>query len=125
MLERLRPAEARCRSARGPFGASLIAFASTPHLVLVIVFLALAGAARNTGMITNQTLIQATCEPTHRGRVLAMYFMVMGLMPLGTIRAAAIADAWGVSLSITLQGGMMIGLYGLLWFPKPRIKDMG
>ena len=106
-------------------GLSLIAFANTPHLLLVIAFLALAGAARNAIMVTNQTLIQNASGAAFRGRVQAMYFMVMGLVPLGTIPAGAIADAWGIPLSLTLQGGMMIGLYGLLWFLKPRIKDMG
>lgn len=103
-------------------GLSLVAFANSSSFVLVFFFLALVGAARNTTMITNQTLIQSTAAGPYRGRVMAMYMMCMGLMPLGTLSAGAIADAMGVPFAVTVQGGLLLAIFAGFWLTRSRIR---
>ena len=62
-------------------GLALVAFGNAPHFALVLLFLVIAGAARNATMITNQTLIQTNTSSAFRGRTMAMYMMAMGLLP--------------------------------------------
>jgi predicted MFS family arabinose efflux permease len=105
-------------------GLSLIAFASTRPLPLVLLFLALIGAARSAALITNQTLIQANCSDAYRGRIMAMYMMSMGLVPLGTIPSGAVADLWGAPVSLILQGALMAAIFGAFWLTRSRVRDL-
>ena len=43
---------------------------------------------------------------------MAMYMMLMGLLPLGAIPAGAMADAWGVPVALTIQGALMAAIFG-------------
>lgn len=105
-------------------GFALVAFSNTRHFALVLLFLMLTGAARNATMVANQTLVQVNCSRAFSGRVMAVYMMIMGLMPFGTIPAGAIADAFGVPAALTLQGGLMILIFGAFWFARSRIRDL-
>ena len=105
-------------------GLSLVAFSNTRLFALVLFFLVLIGAARNAGMVTNQTLLQVNCEDEFRGRVMAMYMMVLGLIPLGTLPASAAADAVGVPWVLTLQGGILAATFMALWLTKPSIRKL-
>ena len=105
-------------------GVSLIAFANTHSFALVLFFLGLTGAARNTTMVANQALVQVNCDRAYSGRVMAVYMMIMGLMPLGTIPAGAIADAMGVPIAITLQGALMVAIFAGLWLSRSRVRDL-
>jgi MFS family permease len=105
-------------------GLALVAFANVPYFGLVLVLLVIAGVGRNAGMILNQTLLQLNCTDEFRGRVMAVYMMLMGLMPLGTIPAGAIADAWGAPLSITLQGALMAAIFAAFWVGKSKLREL-
>lgn len=104
-------------------GLALVAFANTRPFALVLLFLVIVGAARNGTMITNQTLVQISSDDTHRARTVAMYMAIMGLMPLGTIPAGALADVVGVPLVLTLQGFLLIGIFSWLWL-RSTVRKM-
>ena len=105
-------------------GVALVAFGSLTRLPLILLVLGILGAARNATMVTNNTLIQVACAPEYRGRIMAMYMMAMGLMPLGTIPSAALADLWGVPVVLVLQGALLIAIFGSLWVFKPHIRRL-
>jgi MFS family permease len=100
-------------------GACLIAFVNIPSFALMLLALGLLGVARNAGMVANQTLIQLNSADGFRGRMTSMYMTVLGLMPLGTIPAGAIADAMGVSFTITVYG---IALLAVMLFLSLRSR---
>ena len=103
---------------------SLIAFANIRNLALVLVSLVVIGAARVVTRAANQALIQINCARALRGRVMALYMMTMGLQPLGVVSAGAVADAAGVSLAITLQGGLMLAIFLTLLLSRSRVKRL-
>jgi MFS family permease len=105
-------------------GLGLIGFSNTQHFVLALFILVIVGASRNATIITNQTLLQECCSDAYRGRVMAMYMMTVGLLPLGTIPAGAIADRWGVPVALTIQGALMAGIFAVLWFSRSRVRDL-
>ena len=53
-----------------------------------------------------------------------MYMMTMGLMPLGTIPAGALADVAGVPFVLALQGGLMVLIFSVLWLTKSKVKKL-
>ena len=105
-------------------GGSLFLFANTSSLAPVLVFLGLVGAASNACMVANNTLLQTNSQERLRGRVMSVYMMMWGLMPLATVPGGAIADRMGVPFVISLQGGLMALIFlslGLLW---PRMRGL-
>jgi len=105
-------------------GLGLLGFSNTQHFVLALFALLIVGAARNATIITNQTLLQECCSDEYRGRVMAMYMMTVGLLPLGTIPAGAIADRWGVPVALTIQGALMAVIFAALWFARSRVRGL-
>jgi hypothetical protein len=53
-----------------------------------------------------------------------MYMMTMGLLPLGTIPAGAMADAWGVPVALMVQGGLMAAIFAVLWLSRSRVREL-
>jgi len=99
-------------------GGSLLLFANTPYFALALFFLGLAGAANNACMVANNTLLQVNSDDRLRGRVMSVYLMMWGLMPLGTLPAGAIADRMGVPFAVSLEGGLLALTFlgvGWLW----------
>jgi hypothetical protein len=80
------------------------------------------GGARRVLTIANQTLVQVNCEDAYRGRIMAMYMMALGTMPLGTLPAGAMADAWGIPVTLTLQGGLMAAIFFFLWLSRSKVR---
>jgi len=105
-------------------GLALIGFSNARHLAVAFLFLLLVGAARRSIIITSQTLVQVHCDDVYRGRIMAMYLMTIGFVPLGTLPAGAAADAWGVPITLTIQGGLMALVFVALWLSGSRIRDL-
>jgi len=106
-------------------GGSLFLFANIPSLAAILLFLGLVGAASNACMVANNTLLQANSHSRLRGRVMSVYMMMWGLMPLGTLPAGAIADRMGVPFVISLQGGLLALIFLSLGFLWPRMRRLG
>ena len=92
-------------------GVGLVAFGSTQSFTLVLVLLAIVGAASNVCMVTNRALLQLNCDPPYLGRLMSAYMMMFGLTQLGTMPAGAIADTLGVPLVITVQGALFAAVF--------------
>jgi MFS family permease len=108
--------------AGGVMGLSIAAFSNARHFALAFFFLLLVGAGRRGVIITSQTLVQVNTEPAYRGRIMAMYMMSLGLVPLSTLPAGAMADAWGVPVALTVQGGLMAVVFCAVWLSRSRVR---
>lgn len=111
------------------FGAALVAFAWSRSLALSCVLVAFAGLAMMMQTSATNTLIQAMTPNALRGRVMAFYSMMfLGVAPLGALAAGVVAEHAGVSLTLSLGGGICIatGLAFRLRVPRlvPRARDL-
>lgn len=84
------------------FALTVFAFAHAPAAWLAGVFLLLAGGAGAVYMASTNTLLQLAVDDSIRGRVLSVYLLTWGLLPVGTLPAGAIADTWGAPLAVTV-----------------------
>ena len=105
-------------------GLALVLFSNVRSFALVLVLLAVVGAASNVCMVTNRTLLQVNCEARYLGRVMSAYMMMFGLTQLGTMPAGAVADRLGVSWVITLQGGLLALIFALVWLFQPKTRRL-
>ena len=88
----------------GLFGLSLVAFARSPHMPLAMVFLFVGGVFNASYTSQNQTALQILAPPQVRGRVLSIRLLSIGLNPLGSMLAGALAAWFGAPWAVTIMG---------------------
>jgi MFS family permease len=101
----------------------LLAFVSSfsaAFAALVILGLTMVGALA----LTNSTL-QMVSPPAMRGRIMSMYNLaVMGLAPLGSLQAGAVAEAWGVRVALGAGGAVCLVYFSILLVLLPRLRKV-
>ncbi len=105
-------------------GVALVLFSNTQLFILVLIFLAIVGAASNIAMVNNRILLQINCDTAYLGRLMSAYMMMFGLTQLGTIPIGAFADRFGVPAVLTILGILYILVNVLVWVTQPRIKKL-
>jgi len=105
-------------------GVALVLFANTQVFALVLVLLAIVGAASSICMVTNRTLLQENCDGPYLGRVMSAYMMMFGLTQLGTIPVGAFADRFGVPVVLAVLGSLFVVAIVLVWVMQPRIRKL-
>ena len=105
-------------------GSAVFAFGNAQSLVLAWCLLLIVGATSNVCMVTNQTLLQINSAERFRGRVMSMYMMMFGLTQLGAIPTGALADLFGVSIVLALQGGLFAVGCVLVLLLIPSVRQL-
>jgi MFS family permease len=100
----------------GLFGASLILFALSKNFWLSVFLLIPVGYGVMLQMSGSNTLIQSMVPDKLRGRAMAVYTMMfMGMAPLGSLFAGALADKIGSPWTVALGGvGAILGAWRFL-----------
>jgi len=97
------------------FGAALIVFAFSKSFWLSVIGLIPVGFFMMVQMASSNTLIQSMVPDHLRGRVMAVYSMMfMGMAPLGSFFAGALADRLGAPITVAIGGAACI--FGSAWF---------
>ncbi len=97
------------------FGLGLIGFALSRYLPLSLFFLALGGFGAMAMIASSNTVVQTIVEDEKRGRVMSLFTMAfMGMAPLGSLAAGAIAETIGAPATL-LAGGIACLAAGLFF----------
>ncbi|MGB6624018.1 MAG: MFS transporter [Candidatus Acidiferrales bacterium] len=105
------------------FGVALILFSFSPWRIVSIILLVPVGFSMMVQMASSNTLIQAMVPDRLRGRTMAVYSMMfMGMAPLGSLLAGAIADRIGAQWTVALGG--LGAIAGAFFFSRrlPRLR---
>jgi len=103
--------------ASGAFGVLLVLFSQARTLWLAIAILIPMGMATMVQVAGTNTLIQTMTPDALRGRVMAIWFMIlMGFSPVGSVIAGSITMAVGPSL--VLAGGGVLCALGAIGFGR-------
>ncbi len=94
-------------------GVAVIFFALSPFFLFSLLALALVGAFQMVYNSTNNTILQTVVRDDVRGRVMSIYMMDQGLVPLGSVVAGAIAEVSGPGVAVALMGGLAVVLSGI------------
>jgi hypothetical protein len=96
------------------YAAALVEFALAPVYWVALVALLVAGAAYLAVASTLNTTIQLQVDEAMRGRVLALYLMLLTLaMPLGSLVQGYLADVIGPRTTVA-GAGMLFFVAGLV-----------
>ncbi len=103
------------------FGLSLVLFSRSPVLWMAMLSTFLAGLSNSQYTSQNQTIIQTITPAAVRGRVLGVYLLNRGLMPVGSLLAGVLAHLLGGPMAVTIMGTSCLLLVIVVAVLKPDI----
>lgn len=105
-------------------GFFLILFSQSSWMPLSLALLTLVGACQISFMATNNTLLQLLVPDELRGRVMSIYMLDQGLMPLGSLFAGVMAAGMGAPFAVTVMGAIVVVLALGAFVRVPAIRRM-
>lgn len=106
------------------FGLSLVLFSQSPILLIAVAFAFLAGLSNSSYTSQNQTMLQMLVPHQLRGRVLGIYLLNRGLMPLGSLAAGALAHVLGGPWAVTAMGTSCFLLVVVIGLVVPGLRRL-
>lgn len=103
-------------------GVMLILFSQSRSFPLSLALLVLAGGFQMAYMATNQTLLQLTTPDEFKGRVMGIYMLNQGLLPLGSLFAGALASVWDAPTAVTVMGIAVLGMTVVALVALPSMR---
>ena len=91
-------------------GGALLLIAAFPFYYAAAAIMILVGLGDAGRRTINMGLIMEVVEDQYRGRVMSVFMMNFGLMPLGVLPAGMIADALGGQAAIAILGALLIAV---------------
>lgn len=103
-------------------GIVLVIYAVSPSYWLCLALMPLIGMNLMRQNAATNTTVQTGIEDRYRGRVMGLYsMMLIGMMPIGSLLAGALASAAGARWTVALGGLVSLGA---AWKMRGRVKDM-
>ncbi len=104
-------------------GVALLLIASFPFYYAAAVIMVLVGLGDAARRTINMGLIMEIVEDQYRGRVMSVFMMNFGLMPLGVLPAGMIADALGGQMAIGLLGILLVLVTLAILLTQKRLRS--
>ena len=105
-------------------GAGMNIFAWSTSFPLTLVVLVAIGACQIIYMATTNTMLQVIVPDHLRGRVMSIYMLDRGLMPLGSMTAGISAHWIGAPATVSYMGLAVIVLALLLAWRAPVVREL-
>jgi len=105
-------------------GLTLVGLALSPNLYVAVPMLVLVGAAQMAYMTTNQTILQLSIPDEYRGRVMGIWMLNQGLLPLGSLFSGTLADIFSAPTALIVMGTMVSGMAIVFFFKAETIRDI-
>jgi MFS family permease len=111
--------------ATGLFGLGLIGFALSRALPLSLLFLGMTGFGAMAMIASSNTVVQTIVEDEKRGRVMSFFTMaVMGMTPLGSLAAGALADNVGAPATLIAAGIACLATGAVFSSRLPALREV-
>ncbi len=92
------------------FCVALIGFSISHWIWLSVIFLTMVGIFNVTYLTQDQTLAQVLSPPHMRGRVMSIYLLNRGLVPVGSLLAGALASAFGAPRALLILACLSLAI---------------
>jgi len=104
-------------------GAALIVVAFLPLYYVALVITAIVGLSEAGRRALSQALIMEQVDDEYQGRVISLYTMSFGLMPLGILPAGFAVDRFGIERTIGVLGAAMLAVSILVLVTQKRLRE--
>lgn len=106
------------------FGALLVVFSQSTWLPLSLIIITLVSFASTAPRVLIQTKVLELAPPEMYGRVMSVYALDRGLVPLGTMAVGPLADVIGAPLTILIMGSITMLLAVSIGIGFPFVRRM-
>jgi MFS family permease len=106
------------------FGVMLVVFSRSDLPLLSYILLFGVGAGQTGYMALNTTLLQTHASDEMRGRVMSIFFLNRGMVPLGTVGAGFATEAIGAQWTVTIMGCVVLALAAFAFLRVPRLRGV-
>ena len=103
---------------------ALGALAALPFFFVALPIMALLGLGDSGRRSLNQSLIMEEVDERYRGRVMSVYMMNFGLMPLGMLPAGLVADWLGGQAAIGILAFLMFAVTLAVTVSQGRLRAL-
>ena len=105
-------------------GIALLVLALFPFYFAAVAIMMLLGLGDSGRRSLNQSLLLEQSEDQYKGRVMSLYMMNFGLLPLGVLPAGIVADALGGQAMIGILAGLLLTATLAITVTQKRLRDM-
>jgi MFS family permease len=103
----------------------LVAFANNASYPLALVLAFWLGIGFMLVFVLINTLLQANVHDAIRGRVMALYTLTFfGFAPFGNLALGALAEVWGLSVTISISALLTLGLAAGVIAAAPQLRKL-
>jgi MFS family permease len=106
------------------FGSAQVLFGISPSLKTGMAILFFVGGGGSMFMTITTSLIMGNTPRELIGRVMSIFIMTFGLMPLVMLPAGALAEAFGAPIVVSVGGASLVGFLVLIAVSQPRIRKL-
>lgn len=105
-------------------GLSILLFSLSSFYPLSLALLALVGMFQMAYLALTNTLLQLATPQEYLGRVMSIFMLDRGLMPLGSMVAGAIAEVLGAPFALAVMGGGCAALVAVGIVVMPAVRRL-
>jgi MFS family permease len=106
------------------FGLTITGFALSQWFLVSVVLMAISGLCNVSYGTQANTVLQIHTPSELRGRVMGVYFLSRGLVPMGALLAGAVATVLGAPLTVAIMGASCAGLALWVLITSPKVRDL-
>ena len=106
----------------GLFATFVAIFALTPAVAVAVPLLFAAGWMSAAFMAINQTKLQMSVEDSVRGRVLSIYLMTWGMLPVGQLAVGSLASWIGSPWALVCSCTVAVSCIGVIAWRFPSLR---
>jgi MFS family permease len=106
-------------------GLALVGFSMTRSFPVALGLLVIVGFLFSSFSALNNTLLMANTEARLTGRVMSIYLLTWGAMPLGSLPLAWLAEHAGAPLALMVSGGLVTAFVVALAVLYPHGRQLG
>ena len=104
-------------------GIALLLIAAFPFYYAAAVIMLLVGLGDSGRRTINMGLIMEVVEDQYRGRVMSVFMMNFGLMPLGMLPAGLAVDYFGGPTAIAILGGLLLAVSAAVVLTQKQLRS--
>jgi predicted MFS family arabinose efflux permease len=105
-------------------GFALLLVALIPSYMAAAIIMVLLGLGDAGQRTLNHVLIMEEVEDRFRGRVMSVFMMNFGLMPLGVLPAGAVAQAYGGQVAVGILAALLLVATTVLIATQKRLRQI-
>jgi MFS family permease len=105
-------------------GVALIAIGAFPWYLVGMMAMVLMGVGHGAGFGLGPALIMENADEEYRGRVMSVFMMTFGLMPLGVMPLSLAMDHFGPEVAVLTMGVMLLVVASLLIATQGRLRRL-